>query len=627
MNRAQTGATMNPRVSLIVPVYNVVGHVAACLRSIAAQTLTDFDCIVVDDGSTDGSGAAARAAVAGDGRFSFVTQDNAGLSAARNAGLARAGAPYVAFVDSDDRIAPPYLDRLVAALEEHSADWVSCGIEFHPEGGTPWAHSAMHGDWKITPNDTPERHDLSDWREVVRHFPSAWNKLYRRDLIGDLRFDEGMLYEDHAFYWRYAARTDHLLRLPEPLYLSTQGRPGQITRDGSDAVFQQFDVLEILETISAQNPKTGREAALARIATRLTFERAEVVAQRARWRRFVDRAQAWMAARGYAPDCALGVPPWWGEALAGAVPVTVVVPSDGQQPPLRATLESLTQQTCRAAEILLVPDEAVAGEGRAALYALAGDFAGVSVLAGARGLAQARGRGLAAARGGALVFLDAGDRLGPRALALWHRRLREAGADMGFAPMRMGEAEGQHPGLHNRAETEPESLASETGFVPREGDALVIHAHPSAKIFDTRALRGQGGAMPDGALAMTHLLARVIAQTRATGGRIVRLEAPPALIGTGEGERRQWRAATPAAALRAALAAMQADPALALPGGWDTRLWARLIWEKLNHADYGAGQGAFEAEVTRLSEGLTQVGAAGLDPYIGPRVRKLIGLD
>ena len=219
---------MTPRVCVIVPVYNVAGHVAACLRSIAGQSLTDFDCIVVDDGSTDGSGDLARAAVAGDARFTVLTQANAGLSAARNAGLDRATAPLIAFVDSDDRIAPTYLERLVTTLEQTGADWVSCGIEFHPEGGTPWTHSAIHGDWKIVPGQGVQRHDLSDWTEVVRHFPSAWNKLYRRERIGDLRFDPGMLYEDHAWFWRLAARSDHLLRLPEPLYLSTQGRPAHL---------------------------------------------------------------------------------------------------------------------------------------------------------------------------------------------------------------------------------------------------------------------------------------------------------------------------------------------------------------------------------------------------------------
>jgi glycosyltransferase involved in cell wall biosynthesis len=614
---------MTPRVSVIVPVWNVAGHVADCLRSIAAQTLAEFEVIVVDDGSTDGSGEVARAAVAGDARFSFVTQPNAGLSAARNTGLARAAAPLIAFVDSDDRVAPAYLERLVGALEESGADWVSCGIEFHPAEAAPWSHSAIHGAWKIAPDDAPERHDFTDWREVARHFPSAWNKLYRRSVLGDLRFDAGMLYEDHAFYWRYAAKTDHLLRLPEPLYLSTQGRAGQITRDGSDAVFQQFDVLDILETVSAETPKAGRDTALARIATRLTFERSEAVIDRDRWARFLAAARGWMAAHGHVPDCALGVPPWWGEALAGQVPVSVVVPTDGQGALLTATLDSLSAQTCRAAEVLVVPDEMAVGEARAPVFVAAGAYPGVSVLAGARGLAAARNRGLAVARGGAVVFLDAGDTLPPGALSAWHKRLREAGAQMGFAAMRMGEGGLHHGGMHDRAGIEPDLLAAEAGFAPCPGDALAIHGHPSAKILDTGFLRREGIAFGPGALSSTHLLARVCA--RAT--RIVRIEAPPVRLDTGPGARLLWRAAVPATDLRAAIDAMAADAALTLPAGWQARLWARLVWEKLNHAEYGADQAEFEAEVARLSEGLREPGEAGFDPYVGPRVRKLIGLE
>ena len=164
---------MTPRVCVIVPVYNVAGHVAACLRSIAGQSLTDFDCIVVDDGSTDGSGDLARAAVAGDARFTVLTQANAGLSAARNAGLDRATAPLIAFVDSDDRIAPTYLERLVATLEQTGADWVSCGIEFHPEGGTPWTHSAIHGDWKIV--------------RAGRTTPGAWELYHLKEDLSEAR--------------------------------------------------------------------------------------------------------------------------------------------------------------------------------------------------------------------------------------------------------------------------------------------------------------------------------------------------------------------------------------------------------------------------------------------------------
>lgn len=116
--------TSAPLISVIVPVWNVAAHVGACLRSLAAQSLPDFEAIVVDDGSTDDSLARARSAVAGDARFRFLEQPNRGLSAARNAGLAVARGAFVAFLDSDDRLAPDCLAALHGALAESGADWV-----------------------------------------------------------------------------------------------------------------------------------------------------------------------------------------------------------------------------------------------------------------------------------------------------------------------------------------------------------------------------------------------------------------------------------------------------------------------------------------------------------------------
>ena len=81
------------RISVIIPVYNVAEHVAACIDSLRTQTLDTFEAIVIDDGSTDGSGAAAQRAIADDPRFRLIRQDNAGLSGARNTGLDVAMAP------------------------------------------------------------------------------------------------------------------------------------------------------------------------------------------------------------------------------------------------------------------------------------------------------------------------------------------------------------------------------------------------------------------------------------------------------------------------------------------------------------------------------------------------------
>ena len=296
-----------PPISVIVPMWNVADHVAACLQSLAAQRLGDFEAIVVDDGSTDDSLARARAAVAGDARFAFLEQPNRGLSAARNAGLAAARGAFIAFLDSDDRLAPDYLAALHGALTAHGADWVACGVRFCDPGGASLVHPAIHGPPPAGVRGgqgAAVRFALPDWPAVIRHYPSAWNKLYRRTLIGDLPFDAGSLYEDHAFFWQLSLRTDHLLWLPHPLYLQTQGRAGQITGDGGEAVFAQLAVLDRLAGIVAGSDRPGGPAALARIATRLGFERARRIGDADRAARFAAACRAWFARHHLAPDSA-----------------------------------------------------------------------------------------------------------------------------------------------------------------------------------------------------------------------------------------------------------------------------------------------------------------------------------
>ncbi len=614
-----TGSGAAPQVSLVVPVYNVVGHVAACIAALRAQTFSDFEAIVVDDGSTDGSDAALRAAIGGDPRFKVIRQDNAGLSAARNAGLAQVRAPVIGFVDSDDRVAPDYLEVLYATLEDTGADWVSCGITFCHAEGRNQTHSGMHDPGKLDDTAPPERHDLTNWCDVVRHFPSAWNKLYRASLIAGLRFDEGQLYEDHAFYWQAAARTDHLVRVSRPLYLQTQGRAGQITGKSTDEIFQQFDVLDRLAGLAEGLERPGVEAALAQIATRLTFERCVPVTDRARRARFIARARDWLAARGLAADLALAVPIWWADLLAGQVPVSVVVPSNGAPAPLSETLTSLAARTLPEAEVIVTPDEtALEVPACAGLYAQAAET-GVSVLAGPQGVHGARNRGLDAARGRYVVFLDAGDRLPPGALANWAARLGRAGAAMGFAGMRMGPQGTPHSGLHDSSAPLTAHLEAEAGFAPTLADGIDLHGHPSAKMFDVAFLQREGLRFAPGPLSSSLLVMAVMARAP----RAVHLPYFTPRIATRPECRTQWRAACDARSLWQAVNGAGQDLTPAQQG----RLWARLVWEKINYADFPgpAARAAFEAEVQALSAQIEGLAEAPLDPFIGARVRALLG--
>lgn len=114
-------------VSIIIPVYNTEQYLRDCLSSVLAQTFADFEAIVVNDGSTDGSAAIIRDFAKRDNRFTIVEQQNKGLSEARNAGLKVARGQWITFVDSDDMVAPDFLQVLTDAAKEAQADIACCG--------------------------------------------------------------------------------------------------------------------------------------------------------------------------------------------------------------------------------------------------------------------------------------------------------------------------------------------------------------------------------------------------------------------------------------------------------------------------------------------------------------------
>ena len=122
-------------ISVIVPVYNVEKYLRQCLDSVLAQTYRELEIILVDDGSTDGSGAICDEYATRDSRIKVVHQQNGGLSSARNAGLDLATGEYVAFVDSDDYIHETMLELLYQALVENNADTVICNFERVDEKG------------------------------------------------------------------------------------------------------------------------------------------------------------------------------------------------------------------------------------------------------------------------------------------------------------------------------------------------------------------------------------------------------------------------------------------------------------------------------------------------------------
>lgn len=185
---------MGPLISVIVPIYNTQAYLPKCVQSVLDQTHSNFELLLVDDGSRDGSAEVCRALCASDSRLRFLPRPHRGVSAARNTGMDEANGEYLFFLDSDDTIHPRLLEALLELCEATGAALAtevyrhvevsdpSSQLEaLHAENGGPWSYSYM--------NNAAAFRQFSS-RENGHSFHGIGGKLVRRSAVGALRFDE-----------------------------------------------------------------------------------------------------------------------------------------------------------------------------------------------------------------------------------------------------------------------------------------------------------------------------------------------------------------------------------------------------------------------------------------------------
>jgi len=224
MGQWETGANM-PQVAVIVPFYNVVTYLSRCADSLVAQTIP-VEIILVDDGSTDASGAIADWYAA---RYSFVRvihQPNRGLGPARNAGLAASRAPFVAFVDSDDYVTPDYAEKMLTAIRRTQADIAVCAYTVISQNGMRWRALLP----RLLPSALTGAKALSLSVRDASIKSYAWNKLYRRTLFTDRGIGfPAIMFEDIATMPRLFARARRVAIVKRSLYAYCR-RPGCLMR-------------------------------------------------------------------------------------------------------------------------------------------------------------------------------------------------------------------------------------------------------------------------------------------------------------------------------------------------------------------------------------------------------------
>jgi len=242
-----------PKISVIIPVYKAERFLAECIDSILSQTFSDFEVILVDDGSPDSSGEICESYAAKYACISVIHQENQGQAAARNHAMATARGEWICFVDSDDLIHPRMLEWLYGAVTENEVPIAQCDFleavavpeDFRKDREVFFRLLSMEEETLVA------LHDAGEYPGWV-----ACAKLIRRDLIESYPFREGRVYEDNEAVCRWICQAGAIAATKEKLYFY-RGNPESTTK----AAFQlkRLDYLWALESITGFYAGLGYE--------------------------------------------------------------------------------------------------------------------------------------------------------------------------------------------------------------------------------------------------------------------------------------------------------------------------------------------------------------------------------
>lgn len=205
---------MAEKISVIVPVYNSIDCLEKCVHSICTQTYTALEILLIDDGSTDGTGGLCDRLAAKDQRIRVLHKENGGASSARNAGIGLASGAYLGFVDSDDYIEPDMYERMMKIVQERQAAVVQISRDEVDEAGRRLP------DVCVPPENVRFCSSQDFLKELLLHRGdcSFCTKLLRRELFVKHRFPEGVLNEDFSLFVELLQEIDGITILPKQCY-------------------------------------------------------------------------------------------------------------------------------------------------------------------------------------------------------------------------------------------------------------------------------------------------------------------------------------------------------------------------------------------------------------------------
>jgi len=258
-------------ISIIIPVYNVKPFLRKCVESVFSQDFTDYEIILVDDGSVDGSAELCDEIAKGIINIKVIHKKNGGLSSARNTGIAAADGKYITFIDSDDYIEEGYLNYLYMLINKNHADMSVCKLECVKENQYP-KNNNMPNSSKTVMFNSEEA--ISDSLYQKHMDVSACGKLYKKCLFDNISFPIGKEYEDLATTYKLYDKCNSIVYGSHKRYYYVE-RTGSITRSGipekNYEVLAAFMLMEQFVINKYPNLKKACNRRLCMIYTGLIF--------------------------------------------------------------------------------------------------------------------------------------------------------------------------------------------------------------------------------------------------------------------------------------------------------------------------------------------------------------------
>ena len=249
---------MRPTVSVVVPVYKVERYLPFCMQSIAFQTFSDWEMILVDDGSPDRCGELCDAFAKKDGRVRVIHKENGGLADARNVGTAAARGDYITYIDSDDWVAPQLLERLLMYAQKEQADVVICDLvkSDSEQQAFPCANE------RTQVYSGPEA--MEEMLYQTSFDTNACGKLFRLELTKQFPFPKGRLYEDLFTIYKVLFSAQKVVYLPQVLYAYRTNQDSIMNREYDTRNLDELDAAEEIEEFVKENCPEYLSAAKAR---------------------------------------------------------------------------------------------------------------------------------------------------------------------------------------------------------------------------------------------------------------------------------------------------------------------------------------------------------------------------